>query len=93
MIGRPTPGSAQRVHLIGICGTGMGGLAGLLAASGRIVSGSDVDTYPPMSDALPALGIPVARGFAPRRIRRRAGADSPAAVWMSLSFRATTGRS
>ena len=59
MIGRP-----QRIHLIGICGTGMGGLAGLLKAAGHIVSGSDVDTYPPMSELLATLGIPVARGFA-----------------------------
>jgi UDP-N-acetylmuramate:L-alanyl-gamma-D-glutamyl-meso-diaminopimelate ligase len=42
----------------------MGGLAGLLKSAGHIVSGSDVDTYPPMSDVLAELGIPVTHGFA-----------------------------
>lgn len=59
MIVEPT-----RIHLIGICGTGMGGLAGLLKSAGHVVSGSDVDTYPPMSEVLATLGIPVASGFA-----------------------------
>ncbi len=37
-------GGPRRAHLIGICGTGMGALAGLLKASGSIVSGSDAHT-------------------------------------------------
>jgi UDP-N-acetylmuramate: L-alanyl-gamma-D-glutamyl-meso-diaminopimelate ligase len=53
-------GSARvKVHLIGIGGTGMGAVAGLLAASGHEVRGSDVAVYPPMSEQLATLGLPV----------------------------------
>src|SRR5215468_5826981 len=53
----------MRLHLVGICGTGMGALAGLLAAAGHEVRGSDDHVYPPMSDQLRALGVPVYEGF------------------------------
>jgi UDP-N-acetylmuramate: L-alanyl-gamma-D-glutamyl-meso-diaminopimelate ligase len=53
----------RRVHLVGICGTGMGSLAGLFRAAGWEVQGSDAGVYPPMSDRLAALGIPVMSGF------------------------------
>ncbi len=52
------------VHLIGICGTGMGALAGLLAARGYQVTGSDRHAYPPMSTELERLGIKVVEGYA-----------------------------
>jgi UDP-N-acetylmuramate: L-alanyl-gamma-D-glutamyl-meso-diaminopimelate ligase len=55
---------ARRVHLVGICGTGMGSLAGLFRAAGWEVQGSDSGAYPPMSERLDALGIPVLSGFA-----------------------------
>ena len=42
----------MKIHLIGICGTGMGSLAGLLKAAGHDVRGSDSDVYPPMSTQL-----------------------------------------
>jgi len=48
-----------KVHLIGIGGTGMGAVAGLLAEAGHDVRGSDQAVYPPMSDQLAALGVPV----------------------------------
>src|SRR5258705_5333563 len=48
-----------KVHLIGIGGTGMGAVAGLLAGSGHEVRGSDAAIYPPMSEQLEALGVPV----------------------------------
>ncbi len=51
------------VHLIGICGTGMGALAGLLAAKGYRVTGSDSHAYPPMSDELRRMGIEVMEGY------------------------------
>ncbi|MCP4606170.1 MAG: hypothetical protein GY847_37600 [Proteobacteria bacterium] len=51
------------VHLIGICGTGMGALAGLLATRGFRVTGSDLHAYPPMSTALEDLGINVIEGY------------------------------
>jgi UDP-N-acetylmuramate: L-alanyl-gamma-D-glutamyl-meso-diaminopimelate ligase len=50
-------------HLIGIGGTGMGALAGLLKAAGHDVRGSDTAVYPPMSDQLEDLQIPVFKGF------------------------------
>jgi UDP-N-acetylmuramate: L-alanyl-gamma-D-glutamyl-meso-diaminopimelate ligase len=53
-----------KVHLIGIGGTGMGAVAGLLQAAGHQVRGSDTAVYPPMSEQLAALGIPVFEGFA-----------------------------
>ncbi|HEY0190421.1 MAG TPA: UDP-N-acetylmuramate--L-alanine ligase [Kofleriaceae bacterium] len=49
----------MKVHLIGIGGTGMGAVAGLLAEAGHEVRGSDVAVYPPMSDQLAALAVPV----------------------------------
>ncbi len=50
-------------HLIGICGTAMASLAGMLQARGHHVTGSDQNVYPPMSTMLQGLGIPVAQGF------------------------------
>ncbi|HMG21901.1 MAG TPA: GNAT family N-acetyltransferase [Kofleriaceae bacterium] len=49
----------MKVHLIGIGGTGMGAVAGLLAQAGHDVRGSDAAVYPPMSDQLAELGVPV----------------------------------
>jgi UDP-N-acetylmuramate: L-alanyl-gamma-D-glutamyl-meso-diaminopimelate ligase len=54
---------AVKVHFIGIGGTGMGAVAGLLRAAGHEVRGSDTAVYPPMSEQLAALGIPVFEGF------------------------------
>jgi UDP-N-acetylmuramate: L-alanyl-gamma-D-glutamyl-meso-diaminopimelate ligase len=53
-----------KVHLIGIGGTGMGAVAGLLAAAGHEVRGSDTAVYPPMSEQLAALGVPVMSPYA-----------------------------
>ena len=53
----------MKLHLIGIAGTGMGSLAGLLRAAGHEVKGSDHHVYPPMSTQLADLGIPVFEGF------------------------------
>ena len=53
----------MKLHLIGIAGTGMGSLAGLLRAAGHDVRGSDEHVYPPMSTQLEELGIPVMVGF------------------------------
>lgn len=49
----------MRIHLIGICGTGMASLAGMLKARGHQVQGSDQNVYPPMSTLLQAESIPV----------------------------------
>ncbi len=53
----------MKLHLIGICGTGMGAVAELLKAAGHQVRGSDEHVYPPMSTQLAAAGIPVMEGF------------------------------
>lgn len=53
----------KHIHLIGICGTAMASLAGMLAERGFRVTGSDSAAYPPMSDFLQSLGIPVAQPF------------------------------
>lgn len=54
----------MKVHLIGIGGTGMGAVAGLLAGAGDDVRGSDAAVYPPMSEQLAALGVPVMMPYA-----------------------------
>jgi len=53
----------KRVYLIGICGTAMASLAGMLQQRGYEVSGSDEHVYPPMSTYLERLGIPVLEGY------------------------------
>jgi UDP-N-acetylmuramate: L-alanyl-gamma-D-glutamyl-meso-diaminopimelate ligase len=50
-------------HLIGICGTAMASLAGMLQARGARVTGSDENVYPPMSTMLESLGIVVQKGY------------------------------
>src|SRR5690349_11499338 len=50
-------------HLIGICGTAMASLAGMLQARGHHVTGSDLNVYPPMSTMLEQLGINVSHGY------------------------------
>ncbi|MDE3148620.1 MAG: UDP-N-acetylmuramate:L-alanyl-gamma-D-glutamyl-meso-diaminopimelate ligase [Acidobacteriota bacterium] len=51
--------SPRHIHLSGICGTAMASLAGLLQLQGHRITGSDKAAYPPMSDLLRGLGIPV----------------------------------
>ena len=56
--------NSKHIHLIGICGTAMASLAGMLRERGFRVTGSDAAAYPPMSTFLESLGIPVAQPFA-----------------------------
>ena len=58
----------KHIHLIGICGTAMASLAGMLKQRGFRVTGSDAAAYPPMSDFLRELGIPVAQPFGARNV-------------------------
>ncbi len=53
----------MHIHILGICGTFMGGLALLARDRGFTVSGSDANVYPPMSDQLTAAGINVMQGY------------------------------
>ncbi|MGI8408750.1 MAG: Mur ligase domain-containing protein [Pyrinomonadaceae bacterium] len=54
---------SKHYHLIGICGTAMASLAGMLQARGHTVTGSDQNIYPPMSTQLKALGIEIMQGY------------------------------
>lgn len=62
----PTP--VRHIHLMGICGTAVGALAGMLQAQGFHVTGSDQQVYPPMSDYLASLGIQVTSGYRPENL-------------------------
>src|ERR1700736_51141 len=62
---------SKHIHLIGICGTAMASLAGMLKQRGFRVTGSDAAAYPPMSDFLASLDIPVAQPFAAANLEPR----------------------
>lgn len=53
----------MHIHILGICGTFMGGLAALAREAGHRVTGCDANVYPPMSDQLRQLGIELIEGF------------------------------
>ncbi|HEX9139805.1 MAG TPA: UDP-N-acetylmuramate:L-alanyl-gamma-D-glutamyl-meso-diaminopimelate ligase, partial [Steroidobacteraceae bacterium] len=53
----------MHVHILGICGTFMGGIAAVARAAGHDVTGSDRNVYPPMSTQLQALGIELSEGY------------------------------
>ncbi len=61
--------SNKHIHLIGICGTAMASLAGMLQLKGHRVSGSDQAAYPPMSELLRSLGIPIAEPFTEKNLQ------------------------
>jgi UDP-N-acetylmuramate: L-alanyl-gamma-D-glutamyl-meso-diaminopimelate ligase len=58
----------MHLHILGICGTFMGGIAVLARAAGHRVTGSDANVYPPMSTQLAAAGIEILEGFAADQI-------------------------
>ena len=60
----------MRIHLLGIGGTGMGSLAGLLREAGHAVTGTDLKLYPPMSDQIAALGIVPFEGYAAANVAK-----------------------
>ncbi|MDG2303586.1 MAG: Mur ligase domain-containing protein [Candidatus Binatia bacterium] len=81
--------SSRSIHMTAIGGVGMTSLAGLLVALGHRVRGSDLEVYPPASDQLAALGVPVAKGYAAKNLSPRPDllvmgnairADNPEAV-------------
>ena len=61
----------RHYHLIGVCGTAMASLAGMLKAQGHRVTGSDKAFYPPMSDELIKLGIETFEGFDAKNLNLR----------------------
>jgi UDP-N-acetylmuramate: L-alanyl-gamma-D-glutamyl-meso-diaminopimelate ligase len=64
------PGTVERIHLVGVAGTGMGAFAGMLKAEGYTVTGSDENVYPPMSDMLAAWEIEVFSPYSAENIER-----------------------
>ena len=58
----------MHIHILGICGTFMGGIAAIAHAAGHRVTGCDANVYPPMSTQLQALGIELIEGFAPDQL-------------------------
>src|SRR5271170_1026342 len=63
--------NSKHIHLIGICGTAMASLAGMLQLRGHRVTGSDTAAYPPMSDLLASLKIPVFEPYAENNLEPR----------------------
>jgi UDP-N-acetylmuramate: L-alanyl-gamma-D-glutamyl-meso-diaminopimelate ligase len=74
------------IHFIAVGGTGMGSLAGLVAARGIRVTGSDQGLYPPMSTALFEWGIPIVEGFSPANLEAE-GAARPDLVVIGNAVR------
>src|SRR5690606_24689918 len=62
--------AAQKIHLLGVGGTGMGAFAYLLKQAGHVVTGSDQNLYPPMSEMLKEWGIEVLTPYAPENLDR-----------------------
>ena len=63
------PDSTMHIHILGICGTFMGGLAVLAQEAGHKVTGCDANVYPPMSTQLRAQGIELIEGFDPDQLK------------------------
>jgi UDP-N-acetylmuramate: L-alanyl-gamma-D-glutamyl-meso-diaminopimelate ligase len=61
----------MHVHILGICGTFMGGIAAIARAAGHRVTGSDRNVYPPMSTQLAALGIELTEGYGAGQLQPR----------------------
>lgn len=59
----------MHIHILGICGTFMGGIAAIARSAGWRVTGCDANVYPPMSTQLEALGIDLIQGFSPDQAR------------------------
>ena len=58
----------MHLHILGICGTFMGGIAAIARQAGHRVTGCDANVYPPMSTQLEAQGIELIEGFSPDQI-------------------------
>ncbi|HNH50642.1 MAG TPA: Mur ligase domain-containing protein, partial [Myxococcota bacterium] len=65
------PPSVRSIHIMGIGGTAMAALAGMLQDAGYTVTGSDTGVYPPMSDYLASLGIAVMIGYKAENLAHR----------------------
>lgn len=65
------PKTIRHIHIMGVCGTGMAALAGMLKASGYEISGSDKAVYPPMSIFLEEIGIKAFDGYGAQNLTPR----------------------
>jgi UDP-N-acetylmuramate: L-alanyl-gamma-D-glutamyl-meso-diaminopimelate ligase len=66
----PRPAArAVHLHILGVCGTFMGGIAAIAHQAGHRVTGCDANVYPPMSEQLSALGIELIEGYAADQLR------------------------
>jgi UDP-N-acetylmuramate: L-alanyl-gamma-D-glutamyl-meso-diaminopimelate ligase len=63
----------MHLHILGICGTFMGGIAAIAKSAGHTVTGCDANVYPPMSTQLSALGIGLTEGWDPAQLSTSAG--------------------
>jgi UDP-N-acetylmuramate: L-alanyl-gamma-D-glutamyl-meso-diaminopimelate ligase len=63
------PRSIMHIHILGICGTFMGGIAAIARAAGHKVTGCDANVYPPMSTQLSKLGIDLIEGFTADQVK------------------------
>jgi len=70
----------MRLHILGICGTFMGGVAALARELGLEVEGSDTNVYPPMSTQLEALGIELMQGYTAEHLQPSPGRAAPDTV-------------
>ncbi len=79
----------MHLHILGICGTFMGGLAAIAKRAGHDVTGCDANVYPPMSTQLAALGIGLTEGWDPAQLpaRRKAPTCSSSATWSRAEIR------
>ena len=59
----------MHIHILGICGAFMGGIAAIARAAGHTVTGCDANVYPPMSTQLQAQGIRLIEGFTPDQVK------------------------
>jgi len=62
------PENVTTIHIMGICGTAMAAIAGMLKENGYTISGSDSHVYPPMSDFLKQIGVKVFSGYQPENL-------------------------
>lgn len=62
------PGKIKKIHLMGICGTAMASLAGILKEEGYFITGSDQNVYPPMSVLLNDMGIDIMKGYSEKNL-------------------------
>ena len=77
----------MHLHVLGICGTFMGGIAALAREAGHRVTGCDANVYPPMSDQLAALGIELIEGYDADQLDARSPTCSSSATSSRAAIR------